>query len=128
MSLGSQFRRLNQAAVALRKEIFGTDADDKPVKFSYNRGEREAIEGYYHFVKRTYWTQEQGVRERQGAILRCAKDQAALNSQPSTLNPFELHKTISFTDATGRLLTFVIEDFLGAHHASSEWVLGCRLA
>jgi hypothetical protein len=128
MSIGSQFRTLNRQAAAFRQELVGTDSNGDPVKFSYDRGQRENIEGYYQFVKRRYWTQEAGAREQQGAILRIRKDQPALNSQPLTLNPFEFQKQISFKDATGRELTFIIEDFLGAHHASVEWVLGCRLA
>jgi hypothetical protein len=126
MSLASQFRSLGRQSAAFRKEIFGTDTGDAPVTFSYDRGARENIEGYYQFVKRRYSTQEGGVIEQQGAILRIPK----VGQSGSDLNPFvpELQKTITFKDATGRQLTFIIEDFLGTHTASVEWVLGCRLA
>jgi hypothetical protein len=119
MSLGSQFRALNRQAAAFRQQLVGTDENGDPVLFSYDRGAREGIEGYYQFVKRRYWTGEAGAIEQQGAILRFAKS--------GTFVP-ELQKQISFKDATGRELTFIIEDFLGTHHASVEWVLGCRLA
>jgi hypothetical protein len=118
VSLGAQFRQLNRQAAAFRQELVGTDENGSPVTFTYDRGARENIAGYYQFVKRRYWTQESGAIEQQGAILRFAKS--------GTFVP-ELQKQISFKDATGRELTFIIEDFLGSHHASVEWVLGCRL-
>lgn len=126
MSLGSQFRALGRQSAAFRKELFGTAGDGTPVKFSYDRGARRDIEGCYQFVKRRFWTEEAGALEQQGAIIRWNKWDGTEANKLYNFAP-EIQKQITFKDATGRELTFVIEDLLGFHHASVEWVLGCRL-
>lgn len=119
MSLGSQFRQLEKQAAVFRQELFGTDAADKPATAQYNRGEKTGIEGYYHAVKRRYATQEQGFIEQEGIIWRHSKDKYPW--------PPEIGKELVLKDATGQDRTYIIEDLLGAHVASVEWVLGCRL-
>jgi hypothetical protein len=117
MSLGSQFRAFQRKRSEFLQEIFGTNEDDKPVQIDYDRS-RFTWTGYYTPIKDKWKTEEAGFIDDHDSIVRVRKEQTATSGPP------ELNKQVKIVEGE-REINLVINEILGSHPASVEWMLGC---
>src|SRR4051812_46282490 len=115
MSLGSQMLAFQRRTATFRQAVFGTNEDGTPETIDYNNGEATGVSAYYTSFKEHPQTEQSGFLDQHDGMVRIVK--------PVAFTPV-IDALIAIGAGESQIL-LRIEEILGTHPLSAEWILGC---